>query len=174
MDNGERVDTNSIEPSGRKPTAETETSRQGDENGEAKTQQPYPFLNSKVWHVGCHRPRAQRGTSCCAGASSAALRGGECFRLLALFPRTPRDVIIAIAYNSVFGRKPNVHLHSQLHNHMLTERCVIRDHHGISDPESDSPLPVFLLYLWASRCNLVGIQPIQSRLRLGCIEALPR
>ena len=31
--------------------------------------------------VGCHRPRAQRGTSCCAvtGASSAALRGGECF-----------------------------------------------------------------------------------------------
>jgi len=31
--------------------------------------------------VGCHRPRAQRGTSCCAltGSSSAALRGGECF-----------------------------------------------------------------------------------------------
>jgi hypothetical protein len=42
------------------------------------------------------------------------------------------------------------------------------------DPESDSPLPVFLLYLWASRCNLAGIQPIQSRLRLGCIAALPR
>ena len=40
--------------------------------------------------VGCHRPRAQRGTSCCAvtGASSAALRGGEMFRLLAFFPRT--------------------------------------------------------------------------------------
>ena len=37
--------------------------------------------------VGCHRPRAQRGTSCCAvtGASSAALRGGEMFRLLAFF-----------------------------------------------------------------------------------------
>ncbi len=31
--------------------------------------------------AGRHRPRAQRGTSCCAvtGASSAALRGGECF-----------------------------------------------------------------------------------------------
>jgi hypothetical protein len=31
--------------------------------------------------VGCHRPRAQRGTSCCAvtGTSSAALREGECF-----------------------------------------------------------------------------------------------
>ena len=27
----------------------------------------------------------------------------------------------------------------------MTERCVIRDH-GISDPEFDSPLPVFLLY----------------------------
>ncbi len=43
--------------------------------------------------VGCHRPRAQRGTSCCAvtGASSAALRGGEMFRLLAFFhePSTP-------------------------------------------------------------------------------------
>ena len=52
---------------------------------------------------------------------------------------------------------------------------AIRDHHHeISDPESDSPLPVFLLYLWASRCNLVGIQPIQPRLRLGCIAALPR
>jgi hypothetical protein len=40
--------------------------------------------------VGCHRPRAQRCTSCCAvtGTSSAALRGGECFRLLAFFPRT--------------------------------------------------------------------------------------
>ncbi len=40
--------------------------------------------------VGCHRPRAQRGTSCCAvtGASSAALRGGKMFRLLAFFPRT--------------------------------------------------------------------------------------
>ena len=48
--------------------------------------------------VGCHRPRAQRGTSCCAvtGASSAALRGGEMFRLLAFFPRTlqriPSDI----------------------------------------------------------------------------------
>jgi hypothetical protein len=41
--------------------------------------------------VGCHRPRAQRGTSCCAvtGASSAALRGGKMLRLLAFFPRTP-------------------------------------------------------------------------------------
>ena len=41
--------------------------------------------------VGCHRPRAQRGTSCCAvtGASSAALRGGKVLRLLAFFPRTP-------------------------------------------------------------------------------------
>ena len=40
--------------------------------------------------VGCHRPRAQRGTSCCAvtGASSAALRGGKMLRLLAFFPRT--------------------------------------------------------------------------------------
>jgi hypothetical protein len=50
MDNGERVDTSTIEPSGRKLTAETETSRQGDEKGEAKTQQPFPFSNSKVWH----------------------------------------------------------------------------------------------------------------------------
>ena len=50
-------------------------------------------------------------------------------------------------------------------------RCSV---YGISDPESDYPLPVFLLYLWASRCNLVGIQPIQSRLRLGCIATLPR
>jgi hypothetical protein len=35
--------------------------------------------------VGCHRPLAQRGTSCCevTRASSASLRGGECFRLLA-------------------------------------------------------------------------------------------
>jgi len=47
-------------------------------------------------------------------------------------------------------------------------------HHGISDPEFDSPLPVFLLYPWASKCNLVGIQPIQPRLRMGCIAALPR
>jgi hypothetical protein len=31
--------------------------------------------------VGCHQPQALHGTSCCAvtGASSAALRGGECF-----------------------------------------------------------------------------------------------
>ena len=50
MDNGERVDTSTIEPSGRKLTAETETSRQGDEKGEAKTEQPFPFSNSKVWH----------------------------------------------------------------------------------------------------------------------------
>ena len=50
MDNGERVDTNTIEPSRRKPIAETETSRQGDENWDAKTQKPYPFSNSKVWH----------------------------------------------------------------------------------------------------------------------------
>ena len=43
--------------------------------------------------VGCHRPRAQRGTSCCAvtGASSAALRGGKMLRLLAFFPRTLRS-----------------------------------------------------------------------------------
>jgi len=42
--------------------------------------------------VGCHRPRAQRGTSCCAitGASSAALRGGKMFRLLAFFSTNPR------------------------------------------------------------------------------------
>jgi hypothetical protein len=53
------------------------------------------------------------------------------------------------------------------------EKEISRDH-GISDPEFDSPLPVFLLYPWASRCNLVGIQPIQPRLRLGCIAALPR
>ena len=33
---------------------------------------------------------------------------------------------------------------------------------------------VFLLYPSVSRCNLVGIQPIQPRLRLGCIAALPR
>ncbi len=46
----ERVETNTIEPSGRKPIAETETSRQGDENWDAKTQKPYPFSNSKVWH----------------------------------------------------------------------------------------------------------------------------
>ena len=41
--------------------------------------------------VGCHRPRAQRGTSCCAvtGASSAALRGGKMFRLLAFFSTNP-------------------------------------------------------------------------------------
>jgi len=49
-----------------------------------------------------------------------------------------------------------------------TAGAPIRDHHGISDPESDSPLPVYmddhlLLYPWASRCNLVGIQPIQPR-----------
>ena len=44
----------------------------------------------------------------------------------------------------------------------------------MSDPDSDSPLPMFLLYLWASRCNLVGIKPIQSRLQLGGIAALPR
>jgi hypothetical protein len=50
MDNGERVDTNTIEPSRRKPIAETETSRQGDENWDAKTQKPSPFSNSKVWH----------------------------------------------------------------------------------------------------------------------------
>jgi len=44
--------------------------------------------------VGCHRPRAQRGTSCCAvtGASSAALRGGKMFRLLAFFSTNPRLV----------------------------------------------------------------------------------
>jgi hypothetical protein len=55
--------------------------------------------------VGCHRPRAQRGTSCCAvtGASSAALRGGEMFRLLAFFPRTLRQVrhIVVIIVNRV-------------------------------------------------------------------------
>ena len=50
MDNGERVDTSTIEPPGRKLTAETDTSRQGDEKGEAKTQQPFPFTNSEVWH----------------------------------------------------------------------------------------------------------------------------
>jgi hypothetical protein len=63
-----------------------------------------------------------------------------------------------------------------------TRRCAaIRDHHrdGISDrdPEFDSPLPVFKFLLYpcrASRCNLVGIQPIQPRFRLGCIAALPR
>ena len=47
--------------------------------------------------VGCHRPRAQHGTSCCAvtGESSAVLRGGECFRLtgLAFFPRIPDDIL---------------------------------------------------------------------------------
>ena len=50
MDNGERIDTNTIESSGRKTTAETEASRQGDEKREAKNQQPFPFSNSKVWH----------------------------------------------------------------------------------------------------------------------------
>jgi len=40
--------------------------------------------------VVCHLPWAHRCTSCCAvtGASSAALRGGEMFRLLAFFLRT--------------------------------------------------------------------------------------
>jgi hypothetical protein len=42
--------------------------------------------------VGCHRPRAQRGTSCYAvtGASSAALRGGEECSPPHIFPRTLR------------------------------------------------------------------------------------
>jgi len=42
--------------------------------------------------VGCHRPRAQRGTSCCAvtGASSAALRGGECLPPH-IFPRREKE-----------------------------------------------------------------------------------
>ena len=42
-------------------------------------------------------------------------------------------------------------------------------------PESDSPPAcVSSVYVWASRCNSVGFQPIQKRLRLGCITALPR
>ena len=41
----------------------------------------------------------------------------------------------------------------------MTERCAIRDHHGISDPEFDSPLPVFLKYPWASWCNLAYLIP---------------
>ena len=49
--------------------------------------------------VGCHRPRAQRGTSCCAvtGASSAALRGGKMLRLLAFFPRTQDTAVKNVA-----------------------------------------------------------------------------
>ena len=40
-----------------------------------------------------------------------------------------------------------------------------------------NPIPpacVSSVYLWASRCNSVGFHPIQKRLRLGCIAALPR
>jgi hypothetical protein len=42
--------------------------------------------------VGCHRPRTQRGTSCCAvtGTSSAALRGGECLAPSHFFHETSR------------------------------------------------------------------------------------
>ena len=47
--------------------------------------------------VGCHLPRAQRGTSCCAvtGASSAALRGGECSPPH-IFPRTIRCLRVCV------------------------------------------------------------------------------
>ena len=40
-----------------------------------------------------------------------------------------------------------------------------------------NPIPpacVSSVYVCASRCNSVGFQPIQKRLRLGCIAALPR
>ena len=40
-----------------------------------------------------------------------------------------------------------------------------------------NPIPpacVSSVYVWASRCNSVGFQPIQKRLLLGCIAALPR
>ena len=36
-------------------------------------------------------------------------------------------------------------------------------------PNSIPPSCVSSIHLWAPRCNLVGFQPIQSRLRLGCI-----
>ena len=46
------------------------------------------------------QPRAQRGTSCCAvtGASSAALRGGEMFRLLAFFHEPSSHVELTVQY----------------------------------------------------------------------------
>ena len=47
MDNGERVDTNTNEPSRRELIAETEASRQGDESLDMKTQKLYPFSKSR-------------------------------------------------------------------------------------------------------------------------------
>ena len=56
--------------------------------------------------VGCHRPRAQRGTSCCAvtGASSAVLREAN-VSPPGIFPRNPHITPINLPYLQVHGSR---------------------------------------------------------------------